>query len=50
LEVLGNYLRKHAEHIRGPEDFIMGFTHALTFIAYGHPELIEPKPSLYMMM
>jgi hypothetical protein len=49
LQMMGDYLRKNVENIRSLEDFIYGFRHALTFVAYGYPEFIDPKPSLMVM-
>jgi len=44
LEMLRQYLEKNLNNIRSPEDFVQGLTHALTMIAYGYPEMINPTP------
>jgi hypothetical protein len=50
LELIMDYLRKHVENIRSLEDFLMGLAHGLTMIAYGYPELIDPTPSVMLML
>jgi hypothetical protein len=43
--MLGAFLEKNLNNIRSPEDFVQGLTHALTMIAMGYPELIDPTPA-----
>lgn len=42
--ILINFLQKNVENIQGPEDFINGLQGALTMIAYGYPNMIDPTP------
>ena len=50
LELMMGYLNKHKENIRSLEDFLMGLQHGLMMIAYGYPELIDPTPSVMLML
>lgn len=42
--MLINFLQKEVENIKSPEDFINGLQSALTMIAYGYPNMIDPTP------
>jgi non-homologous end joining protein Ku len=42
LDMLRRFLEKNVDNIESPEDFIMGLTHALTMIAYGYPQMMDP--------
>ena len=50
LEMLRQFLEKNLNNIRSPEDFVQGLTHALTMIAYGYPEMIDPTPADGLIM
>jgi len=50
LNMLGRFLEKNIENIRSTEDFVGGLSHALTMIAYGYPELMDPTPADGLMM
>jgi hypothetical protein len=46
---LFNFFEKNKENIKSEEDFMNGITQAMTMIAYGYPELIDPTPGDMLM-
>jgi hypothetical protein len=50
IDILQEFLNDKVDGIKSLEEFIGGFTHAVTMIAMGYPELIDPKPSVFFMM
>jgi hypothetical protein len=47
---LYNLIDEKAEDIGSPEAFLMGAKQALTMIAYGYPELVNPTPGDMLML
>lgn len=50
IDILAEHLNNKVEGIKSLEEFIGGFNQAVTMIAMGYPELIDPKPSVFFMM